>query len=456
MTAINPSIFRAYDIRGRYPDELNEEAAYSIGLAYGTLLKNAKKVAVSHDGRKGSLAIKGKLIEGLIGTGKNVVDIGLAPTPVLYFTICHIKLDGGISITGSHNPPEYTGLKLQKRNAGPITGEGGIYEMRDMIVEERLTEAKNKGRITERTIAENYIDYIASKTKLKKRLKIIIDSGNGSATDIPRRIFEKSGCEVISPFENLDTSYPNHMPDPHDYKNMKYLQQTVLKERADMGFAFDGDADRVGMVDNKGRIVDADRLLIMLARHALSKRKGDVVVEVRTSSTVINDIKKHGGSPVMTRSGHSYLLEEIMRRKAVFGGEVTGHMYFPEEYYPYDDGIFIATVLARIASSVPDFSEYVDSLPEAFASPEIEIPCADNEKFHKIESLIKILRKEGYDFLGIDGARISFEKGWCLIRASNTTPSIKCRAEGDSEKALREILSKLNELLGRIGLKAHL
>lgn len=227
---------------------------------------------------------------------------------------------------------------------------------------------------------------------------------------------------------------------------MQGLQQAVVEEQADIGLAFDGDGDRIGMVDAKGGIVPADSLLMLLARHCLQQRKGNVVVEVRASTALLDDIRNFGGNPVMARAGHAYVLEEVVRHDAVFGGEITGHMYFPLEYYPYDDGLFIGVKLAEIAAR-HDLAEYVSSLPKACTSPEIALDCPDERKFAKVKLLADFLAKGGYDFLGIDGARISFPNGWALVRASNTTPHIKCRFEGKTEKDLKAVMAKSRSIL---------
>jgi phosphomannomutase/phosphoglucomutase len=449
---ISPHVFRAYDIRGLYPAELNEDVTYQIGLAYGKLLGQAKTIAVGHDGRPGSKAVKKSLIKALMFSGKDVIDIGLVPSPVLYFAISHYNLDGGIEITGSHNPSEYTGLKLQKEMALPIVGETGIYRMRDWIMNGDIRIEEQKSSLTTKNVIPDYVNYLISKTKLKRPLKIIIDVGNGSCGRIPETIFKKMGCDVQTLYPDIDGTFPNHIPDPHEHETLKELQKKVVEEGADVGLAFDGDGDRVGMVDERGGIVPGDLILMMLARKVLRQRKGHVVVEVRASKTLLEDIKRHGGKPVFSRAGHAYVLQEVFDKKAVFGGELTGHMYFPLEYYDYDDGLFISMKLAELVSEMDALSEYVKKLPQGHTSPEIFIECPENEKFKVVEKLKDFLKTNGYDFLGIDGARINFKNGWALIRASNTTPYLKCRFEGDTEEDLKKVKKEAREILKAVGI----
>ncbi|MBI2675812.1 MAG: phosphomannomutase/phosphoglucomutase [Candidatus Aenigmarchaeota archaeon] len=445
----SPNIFRAYDIRGVYPEEIDEESAYRIALAYSKIFHDAKEIAVGHDGRKSSIRLYENISKGLSDSGINVMNIGLVPTPLMYFSVCHYGLSGGIEVTGSHNPKEWTGLKLQGKDAVPITWEKGIGRIKEFVLSGKIgkSDKKEKGKIKSHDPVPDYIRHLSGRAKLKRKLKIILDSGNGSCGLIPERIFKKLGCDVKTIFGNVDTDYPNHAPDPHQKDTLSHLRQTVIKEKADVGFAFDGDGDRVGMVDEKGEIVETDSILIMLARKALAMKKGDVVVEVRSSMALLEDIKRHGGRPIMGRAGHAYVLEEVMKRKAVFGGEVTGHLYFPLEYYPYDDGIFVALKLAEIVSEYGKISGYISALPEAFASEEVFIESSDEEKFQIIKRIVKYLKKENYKVLDIDGARIDFGNGWGLIRASNTTPHIKVRWEGKTEKDRKEIGKRLKGIL---------
>lgn len=448
---INPFIFRAYDIRGVYPDDLNEEVAYKIGLAFSNFFKNVKEVIVGRDYRLGSSTLRNALVKGLQDGGKNIIDLGEIPVPVFYFGIAHYKKEGGLMITGSHLGKEYNGIKIQKEKAIPIVGEAGIYKMRDMIIENQLKIIKKETKIIEKNIVQDYIDYLCSKIKLLRPLKIILDTGNGACGDIPERIFKKLGCDVFTLYKEPDGNFPNHNADPHDLKTLKDLQKEIIKQGADFGVAFDGDGDRVGLVDEKGRIISADFILMMLARQALECKKGNIIYEIRVSKALFEDAERHGGKVFISKIGHAYVLLEILKRKAIFGGEFTGHMYFPYCYYPYDDGIFNSLKLAEIISQLHKLSEYVDTFPRYHASPEIFIDSNDEEKFKIIENLQRYLRENKFDFIDIDGARINFDNGWALIRASNTGPLIKCRFEGETKEDLITIEKKSLEIFKKVG-----
>ncbi|MCK5233386.1 MAG: phosphomannomutase/phosphoglucomutase [Candidatus Aenigmarchaeota archaeon] len=448
------SIFRSYDIRGIYPSEINEDVVYKTALAYRKILPKAKEIVVARDMRLSSPALFESLTRGLMDAGFNVIDIGMVPVSVFYFAIAHYKKDGGIMITASHNPKEYNGLKIQRENARPIVGETGIFEMEKYVLEGNFQKAEEKGTMSKKEVVDEYMRYIVPKIKLKRPLKIILDPGNGTCGKIPEKIFSSLGCTAKTIFAEPDGTFPNHAPDPHDDKNLVALQKEVVKNKAGIGFAFDGDGDRAGIVDEKGRIISMDFILMMLTRQALAVKKGDVVFEVRCPNTLIDDTKTHGGNPLVTRVGHSYLLDEIIDRSAVFGGELTGHMYFPYCYYNYDDAVFASLKIAEIVSALDiPFSEYIDSLPRAHASPEIFIDCDDDRKFKVVEELKTYLKENNYGFLGIDGARINFTNGWGLVRASNTTAHIKCRFEADTKEHLEEIIKEVSGIIQKFGLK---
>jgi len=401
---INPHAFKAYDVRGIYPDDVNEEVAYRSGLAYANFL---------------------------------------------YFGIAHYGYDGGIEITASHNPGEYNGIKFQKEKAIPVYGENGIYDIRDAVINNELVKASEKGKIDSKEIVDEYIDYLASKIKLKRPLKIVIDPGNGACGLIPEKIFKKLGCEVETIFAEPDGDFPNHIADPYREENVQDLKKRVLGTKADLGIGFDGDGDRVGLIDKKGRIVSGEKQLMVLYRKVLEEFKGKIVMEVRTSKVVLDDIRANGGEPVMAVAGHAYVLDSVFKEGAVFGGETTGHIYFPKHYYDYDDGIFTALKLAEMAAEKENFEDYLDSLPTAFASKEYFVDCPDEKKAPRIKALSDYLRENKYEFLDIDGVRINFPNGWALARPSNTTAHIKCRMEGDTEEDLVDVKKKAKEIFSK-------
>ena len=449
---INPNIFRAYDIRGIYPQDLNEETVYKIGLAFSNLFKNIKEIVVGRDYRLSSSSLKNALVKGLQEGGKDIIDLGEVPVPVFYFGIIHYKKKGGLMVTASHLGREYNGIKIQKEKAIPIVGETGIYKMREMILKNKLKKSERQTKVIEKNIVQDYINYLTSKVKLSRPLKIILDTSNGACGDIPEKIFQKLGCNILTLYKEPDGRFPHHLPDPHDPENFKELQKEVVERNADFGLLYDGDGDRIGLVDEKGRITSADFILMMLARQALEYKKGNIVYEIRVTKALLEDAKKYGGKVFISKIGHAYVLLEILKKKAIFGGEFTGHLYFNYCYYPYDDGIFTGLKLAEIISQLPKLSDYIDTLPHYYASPEIFIDSTDEEKFKLVEKLQQYLREQKFDFIDIDGARINFEKGWALIRASNTGPLIKCRFEGDTKEDLIKIEKKCSEIFKKAGI----
>ncbi len=445
---INKNIFRTYDIRGKYPEELNSEVVFNIAFSYAKLFKDLKKIVVQSDIVPHNLELKKSFISGLARGGKEVADIGRGPVSLMYFSVCHFNYDGGVSLTASHLPPPWSGLKMQTKNAYPV-----ITEELDKIREiaERDFQKLNENETVPKKISflnpeKDYINYAVEKIKIKRPLKIIIDSGNGSCGFLPEKIFKKLGCEAITIFGDYDFNFPNHMPDPYEEKNLKFLQNAVIREKADLGVAFDNDGDRVGIVDNAGEIVRGDEYLLMFALDALAREKGPVVTEVRTSMAFIEKMRELGAKHYFSVSHHKAVLDKIKEVHAVFGGETTGHIYFPLQYYLFDDGIFSALKMAEIASNIPNLHLYKKSLPHYEASPEIFIPTPDEIKFDIIKQLQNYLRENNYDFIDIDGARINFENGWALARAANTSPYIKMRFEGRTAGDLAEIKEKTKEI----------
>jgi len=455
------SIFRAYDIRGTYPDQIDEHMCYQIGIAYSNLMGDKiKEVIIGFDIRKSSPDLARSIIQGILHTGKNVVDIGLVPTPVLYFGIAHYKRKAGVMITASHLPKQYNGIKLQKEKSVGLTGETGIYKIEKMVKNESLKLSQKKGKIKKINIINNYIKYHVKKTKLKKKLTIVIDSANGCCGTVAPKIFRKLGCKVIELYSKPDGTFPNHSPDPHEHvkhHTMDKLAKTVKAKKADLGIAYDGDGDRSGYVDNKGYILSEDQYIMIFARQVLKDakaRKKNIVLDIRASNTVIKDIKENGGIPLLSKAGHSYIEAMDIRKKALFGAEESGHLFFPLYYYQYDDAIFASLKMAEIVSNLEtDFATYVKQLPKGFASPEIRKKYDDNKKFQLIKDLKKDIKKKRWKMIKIDGVRIEFSKkknnceGWALVRASNTSPAITMRFEGNTKKDLVKIKKTVKCLL---------
>jgi phosphomannomutase/phosphoglucomutase len=456
--AIVDNIFRGYDIRGIYPKELNENAVYYTTKAFCELHPCTKKAALAYDPRPSSPALAEAATKAFLEAGIEVIDLGVAPDPLWYFAIFHYGYDGGLMISGSHNPSNHNGLTYHGRKGENIASEE--------LMGEALQELKQKaqeletagiggvshGKITKLDPSQEYIDYIASKIKFEKPLKIVFDAGNGACGYLPEKLFKKLGCDVQTIYGEFDGTFPNHMPDPYVEANRKDLEKKVLETGADMGFAYDTDGDRVAIIDHRGRSVNGDDSLLILARQAVAKKLGVVVHCMRVSKAFLDDMKRLGATTQFSVSHHNAIREKVKQSGAVFGGEITFHYAFPLDYYLVDDAIFASVELALVASQQADFSAYVDSLPRYFSSPELNIECSDNVKFEVIANLQKYLRANNYDFIDIDGARINFDHGWALARASNTAPVIKCKFEGDTPEALKEIEQKALTIFKDCGL----
>ncbi|RLI93178.1 MAG: phosphomannomutase [Candidatus Altiarchaeales archaeon] len=447
------SIFRAYDIRGIYGKDITTETAEKIGKAFATYV-NGGEIVVGYDARIGSPELRDSLISGLISSGCNVIDIGMVPTPLVYFTISHFKKDGGIVVTGSHNPPEYNGFKLCK---GTHTLYGSeIQELKNIIDSNRFR--KGNGDVRSMDVKDIYIDFIRSKINLKKKLKIVVDGGNGAADGIAENLFRKLGCDISCIYCEPNGEFPNHFPDPTVDSYLKDLIENVKKENADIGIAYDGDCDRLGVVDDRGNIVRGDQILILFSRQVLQRMKNaKIIFEVKCSQALIEEIKKNGGVPIMYKTGHSFIKKKMRDEKSPLAGEMSGHFFFADNYYGYDDGIFASARIVEILSnSGKKLSELIDEMPHYYSTPEIRIKCDDEEKFMIVENIREIF-KDRYDIIDIDGARIQFDNGWGLIRASNTEPAIILRFESVSKKGLKNIKEiVMSELKNFLHIPYHL
>ena len=453
---INPYIFRAYDIRGKYPQELNTDAAYWIAMAFAVLCPKAKKIVLARDPRLSSPFLFEVIVDALVKAGKEVIDIGIAPDPLFYFAIFHYKFNGGIMISGSHNPKEHNGLTLHIRKPDEKISEDVIGEdlekIKELSIQRKEVQVEKRGKITNFNPENEYINYVANRISLKKPLKIILDSGNGACGYLPEKVFKKLGCQVKTLYGEYDGNFPHHLPDPYKEKNLKDIKEEVIKEKADIGFAYDTDGDRVGVIDNQGRLVNGDFCLLMLARQALKKKKGSIVHDMRVSKAFLDEMESQGVKTYFSVSHHSAVIKKIIENNSVFGGEITLHFLFPLDYYLCDEAIFASLKITEVASMYKDFAEHIDTLPRYFASPEVFIDTDDDKKFGIIDDLQQYLRKNNYAFIDVDGARINFKQGWALARAANTTPIIKCRFEGETEKDLIEIEKKSLEIFKKVGI----
>jgi phosphomannomutase/phosphoglucomutase len=435
---INPQIYREYDIRGVVDRDLTPEIVRRLGQGFGTYMAQLgrKDLVVGRDGRLSSPSYGEALIEGLISTGCNIIEIGVCPTPVYYFSIFHLNKDGGMMVTGSHNPPEFNGFKV---SVGKSTIFGEEIQNLGRLIEKGEFSA-GKGNLSKSEIIKPYQDYIKKNIKLEKKMRVVIDAGNGTAGVVAKPLLRDLGCEVEELYCEIDGRFPNHFPDPTIPGNLMDLIDKVKRIRADVGIGYDGDADRIGVVDDQGHIIWGDQLMILFAREILKYKKGATfVAEVKCSQNLFNDIEKHGGKAIMWRTGHSLIKEKMREEKAALGGEMSGHIFFADRYFGYDDAIYASCRLLELLSKTDrKLTQLLQDVPKTFITPEIRVDCPDEIKFKVVEKVKEELRK-GYSIIDVDGVRVKFEDGWGLVRASNTQPVLVLRFEALTQKRLQEI-----------------
>jgi phosphomannomutase/phosphoglucomutase len=434
---MNKAIFRQYDIRGHADRDLTDDTVRLIGQAFGTYVQEqgTNEVLVGRDNRLSSDRLHKMLLNGLLDSGCHVIDIGLVVTPILYFAREHFGISGGVMITGSHNPPEDNGFKL-------ACGEGTIYgdqiiKLRDMITANKFRSGS--GTLQVRDVVDSYLQMLADKIKLGKRpLKVAVDCGNGTASLFAEKILNNWGCEVIPLYCESDGSFPNHQPDPVKTANLAQLKKTVLENRADLGVAYDGDADRLGVVDDQGNVVWGDKLMCLFWREILAKHPGALaIVEVKCSQALVDEIKRLGGKPFLYKTGHSLIKAKMKETGAVFTGEMSGHMFFADEYYGYDDAFYATGRLLRILSQQDEpLSQLLADIPHYYSTAETRVPCPDEKKFQVVKNLVEQFRQQ-YEVIDIDGVRVLFDDGWGLVRASNTQPVLVARCEAKTKEGLQ-------------------
>jgi phosphomannomutase/phosphoglucomutase len=435
---MNPEMFREYDIRGIAGKDMTEDEVVLIGKAVGSFLRQrgCSKLNVGRDCRLTSEPYSQKVIEGLLSTGCNVIDIGVCPTPVFYFSIKHLKQDGGVMVTASHNPSEYNGFKLCI-GLDSIHGQD-IQKIRQIIDEESFVQGQ--GSLSSTDLIPSYKNFVIDNINLNRTLKVGVDAGNGTAGVVAVPIMRKLGCEVHDIYCEMDGTFPNHEADPTVLKNMQDLIALVQQKKLDLGIGYDGDGDRIGVVDENGNIIYGDKLMIIFSREILSRKPGATFIsEVKCSKTMYEDIEKNGGRAVMWRTGHSLIKKKMKEESAELAGEMSGHMFFADRYFGYDDATYASCRLLEILSnSVETISELISDVPQTFTTPEIRVDCPDDEKFVVVKKVTDYFRKL-YDVIDIDGVRVLFDDGWGLVRASNTQPALVLRFEAMSEQRLAEI-----------------
>jgi phosphomannomutase/phosphoglucomutase len=443
---VNPQIFREYDVRGLVDQDLSEDTVELLGKGYGSyiLSHGIGEALVGRDNRPSSAPFRDALISGLRATGCNVIDVGEVPTPVFYFSLHEYGKQGGAMITGSHNPPQYNGFKLC-RGHGTIYGEE-IQKLKGII--EKGDFASGDGELTTREPEQAYTDYILGDIKVQKPLKVVVDAGNGVGGKVAPPLLRALGCEVVELYCDLDGNFPNHFPDPTVPANLEDLQATVAREGADMGIAFDGDADRIGAIADDGSIIWGDQLMILFSRDILERNPGGTVIfEVKCSQALVEDIEAHGGVPLMWKTGHSLIEAKIREEKALLAGEMSGHIYFADRYFGYDDAIYSACRLVEfVARKGASLSGLLSDVPRYYATPEMRIESSEEEKFKIVEAVKEEFSRD-HEVIDIDGARVLFGDGWGLVRASNTSPVVVVRCEAKTPQRRDEIqqliLSKL-------------
>jgi phosphomannomutase/phosphoglucomutase len=444
---ISKSIFKAYDIRGVIGKTLDADAARSIGQAFGSEVRaqGGDAVVVARDGRLSGPELIQALSDGLRAAGVDVVNVGMVPTPVGYFAASvPLQLDGGerrvdscIVVTGSHNPPDYNGFKMVLRGAA-IYGEQ-ILALHQRIVDENFTEGS--GTYTEYDIADAYLDRIASDIKLARPIKIVVDTGNGVAGGLAPKLFKKLGCELVELFTEIDGNFPNHHPDPAHPENLQDVIRALKETDAEIGFAFDGDGDRLGVVTKDGQIIYPDRQLMLFAEEVLSRNKGaQIIYDVKCTRNLAKWVKDKGGEPLMWKTGHSLVKAKLRETGAPLAGEMSGHVFFKDRWYGFDDGLYTGARLLEILTRVADPSKLLNSLPNSNSTPELQLKLEEGENFELIARLQQNATFTGADeVVKIDGLRVEYPDGFGLARSSNTTPVVVMRFEADSDEALKRI-----------------
>lgn len=466
-------VFREYDIRGIAGKELTEEFACALGMAFGSLLKEknpgARSVSVGRDGRLSSRALSEHIIEGIISTGINVFDVGLCPTPLQYFSIHTLNLDGGIMVTGSHNPPEYNGFKIS-------IGRETIFGQEIQGLKKKMDSggqgaAAKKGKVQQYDIVSAYDAFMKERfsclsDKRYPRLKVVVDAGNGTGGIVAPEIFRAMGCDVIPLYCEPDGLFPNHHPDPTVIENIQDLIRKTRDEKADIGIGYDGDADRIGVISSSGKIIWGDQIMIILSREILRRKPGSIIiVDVKCSQVMFDDIERHGGRAIMWKTGHSLIKDKMRKENAVLAGEFSGHIFLADDYFGFDDALYTSFRLVEIMkTSGMGIDALLADIPQMHYTPEIRIDCPDSLKKTVVSELVQrcseyalsgsgpLPIKKIYD---IDGARVVFEKGWGLVRSSNTQPVIVMRFEAEDEEALQQYRSFLEKELEKTVSSMH-
>lgn len=445
-----PSIFRAYDIRGVVGETLTEAAMATLGQGFGSEIfeKGYQTVLVARDARTSSDSLQSALIQGLMASGRDVIDVGLVPTPLLNYAVHELNIECGAIVTGSHNPPQYNGVKLVIGGESPTTES--IQELRRRIDARQLLQGE--GSFDSRDIVEDYIERIVSDIRLGQPLKVVIDCANAATAVVAPELYRQLGCEVVELYCTVDGSFPNHHPDPGDPKNMQALQQAVVEHQAALGLAFDGDGDRLGVVDSSGKLIWPDRVLMFLAMDVLTREPGgDIIYDVKCSRHLANVVLSSGGRPLMWKTGHSNLKNKLRETHALLAGEFSGHIMFSERWYGFDDGLYAGARLLEILSlDYRTSAEIFAELPDALSTPEIALRLDEGRAQEVMGAIEQLPDLPGARLVKIDGLRAEFEQGWGLVRASNTTPALLFRFEADTQEGLEQVQAIFRDMLSKV------
>jgi phosphomannomutase / phosphoglucomutase len=446
---MNPQIFREYDIRGIVGRDFDASDMEHIGLAFGTYVRQrgGKRLAVGRDHRLSSESLCAALSKGLRATGCDIVDVGLVPTPLLYFSLFHLNTDGGCMITASHNPADYNGIKLCF-GRGALHGDE-IQQIGRLAKHGPFTEGSSER--TEAEVRSPYMAYITNQIQLHRPLRVVVDAGNGTSGLVIQDLLRQLGCEVYELFCEVDGTFPNHHPDPTVPENLAAIIREVQVRQADVGLAYDGDSDRLGVIDERGEIIWGDRLLVLFAREVLSRQPGaKVIFDVKCSQVLVDDIRRHGGKPIMWMTGHSLIKKKLYEEQAALAGEMSGHLFFADGYFGYDDALYASCRLLQILDRAKaPLSSLLADLAVTYSTPEIRVTCADEDKFMVVEQLKTRFQQVGQvrEVITIDGARIVLPDGWGLVRASNTQPALVLRFEATTAERLEAIQTFVTEHL---------
>lgn len=451
MPQLKRTMFREYDLRGREADdELNDSSMYYIGKGFGTFLRkrNVDTAVVGHDARGTSESFHKSVIKGLTECGINVIDIGTVTTPMGYWAQYFLKVKGLVTVTASHNPVGWNGVKLGSDLSYTLLTDE-LQEVYTIIEKEEFTNGQ--GTVTKKEILEEYMKDLLTRAKITKKFKVLVNTANGTAGIVMPELLRRAGCDVVEHFTNVDPTYPNYTANPDGTAMMTDTGKQTVANKCDLGMAFDGDCDRLGLADEKGNTIWPDRYIILLSRLVLTKKPGaKIVFDVKVSEALPEDIKSHGGIPIMWKTGHSYIKSKLAQEGAAMAGEMSGHIFFVEDFYGFDDGAFAALkMLEYLSTQNEPLSEIISSTPYYVSTPTIQVKATDEDKYKIVEELTEEFKKDGNRVVDINGARVYFDEGWGLVRASSNTPTLVLRFEAKTQEGLEKIKAIFKQKLDR-------